>query len=430
MYDNEDENEYGNKIDLLEGFKKEPKIEVTKFRSNVILINEKIHPIKGKSFINAKRKIPVEFKKSKKHCFLLFPILYFFIVTFLLVSVCMTKNVYILILFCANYFFASIIQLGTFPDFEAYKSRSEFEDELKRRLNLSPCIYLSHGKQKIKLPGNYIIDMTGEIDIPKSVNFIKIKRPIYNLCDNLYNMKRQARETYNAVYAFTVENLKNGKRVNYDTSSYIANSYKDYSNIGFSDFILSLLLLHWIKFLYCIFSYYYVYVEITPIKLISRNYIRDSPTKINFQGTIFRPKNCIYKEINDPSFTKFEKDISNYQLKQERKEQERKEEREREREKKRNTHTLSDFSVEDLFDLYIKERDDYVYAYLQFNGKKEEEIPLGPYDEDVEEEILEEGKEKKYIPNGINMTVTILTYPREIEIFIGKHIHRKYKRRY
>ena len=86
--------------------------------------------------------------------------------------------------------------------------------------------------------------------------------------------------------------------------------------------------------------------------------------------------------------------------------------------------------MEDLFDLYIKERDNYVYAYLQFNGKKEEEIPLGPYDEDVEEEILEEGKEKKYIPNGINMTVTILTYPREIEILIGKHIHRKFKRRY
>ena len=430
MNDNEDENEYGNRIDLLEGFKNEPKVECTKFRSNVILINEKIHAIKGKSFINAKRRIPKDFKRSKEHFFLLVPILYFFIVGFLLVSVCLTKNVYILILFCVNYFFASIVQLITFTDFQVFKSRGDFEEDLKKILNISPFIYLSKGRDKIKLPGEYIIDMTGEIDIPESVNFIIIKEPIYNICDNLYNMREQAETIYKGSYTFTAENYKNGKKVHYGTRSYIVNSDNDYVNIGFFDFVLSLLLLHWVKFLYCIFSYYYVYVEITPIKLISKNYIRESPTKINFQGKIFRPKSFIHKEIKDDGLAKLETGISNYQLKQERIQQERKEEKEREREKRRRTHTLSDFSVEDLFDLYIKERDNYVYAYLKFNDKKEEEIPLGPYDEDVEEQILKEGKEKKYIPKGINMTVTILTYPREIEILIGKHIQRKFKRRY
>ena len=142
MVDNEDENEFGNRIDLLEGFKNEPKVECTQFRSNVILINEKIHGIKGKSFINAKRLRPKDYKRSKDHFYLLIPILYFFVVIFLAVSVYFTKNIFILILLCVNYFFASIVQLITFTDFQVFKSRGDFEEDLKKILNISPFIYL------------------------------------------------------------------------------------------------------------------------------------------------------------------------------------------------------------------------------------------------------------------------------------------------
>ena len=93
-----------------------------------------------------------------------------------------------------------------------------------------------------------------------------------------------------------------------------------------------------------------------------------------------------------------------------------------------DTHILSDFSVYELYTLEIQEYKGWVYAYIKFPHYKAEKIDLGKYDESVEEECLSDWETKKYIPNGVKETVTIITRSREIEILIGKHFHRKYKR--
>jgi len=64
------------------------------------------------------------------------------------------------------------------------------------------------------------------------------------------------------------------------------------------------------------------------MKLISRNKIADSPTKINFQGNIIKPKNMFIEEqVNYDDIKKFEDDYQRYLSEKERIENKKEKER-------------------------------------------------------------------------------------------------------
>ena len=107
----------------------------------------------------------------------------------------------------------------------------------------------------------------------------------------------------------------------------MVNSDKKTTNVDFLDFILCIFLLHWIRALFFKKSAYKC-LDITPIKLISRNKIADSPTKINFQGNIIKPKNMFIEEqVNYDDIKKFEDDYQRYLSEKERIENKKEKER-------------------------------------------------------------------------------------------------------
>ena len=429
--DVENEDELDNKEQLLEGFKNELTTECQKFKANKLLINEKIYAVGGLSnnFIKAKI-IKCKDTSEKYGClggYICFLIVIFLTVILLSITFILTLNIVILSLLCANYIIATIIQLTTFQEFEAYDSRKDFENHMEKILNCSSKILIKGKKDSIQMPGAYVIDITGEIDIPKSINYILVERPKSFICENLHDMKIKANKMYENK-KIVVSREYNGKTLRLYDKKFMVNSDKRTANVDFLDFILCIFLLHWVRALFCKKSFYKCLV-ITPMKLISRNKIADSPTKINFQGNIIKPKNMyIEEQVNYDDIKRFEDDYQKYSSEQESIENEKEKKRQKKRQKELDTHILSDFSVYDLYTLEIQEYKGWVSAYIKFPHYKAEKVDLGKYDESVEEECLSDGETKKYIPNGTKETITIITRSREIEILIGKHFQRRYKR--
>lgn len=390
-------------------------------------------------------KCPIEIGKEKEYCrfgginkfhhakmrkmdfsFLLFPVLIslatFFIVAFLLIVVILTKDIFSIILLSINYIIAFIIQLNTFPMPIVYFSRDKFEIYIKKILNCGVKIMMESKEKTVPFPGEYTTDIIGQIDIPKDINFIKIKEMDIFINKNLKGFKDKTKNLYKEpefyfIYKYQNKNLKLGEKI------FMVNSDKEYSNIDFFDSILCILLLHGLRTLYYIYSSYYKYIEITPSKLITDVESINTTTKINFQGNIFKPTNNSTKiQINPNQVEIVEKDFQNKKDKEEKNKQKLKKEKE-------NTFTLSDFSIYNLFDLEIIRIYDNVYAIIEMPGYNRKKIHIGYYDKSVQQETLQDDTfEKVYIPAGLYIKIRIIIKPYYLEFFFGNE-YRKYERK-
>jgi len=157
------------------------------------------------------------------------------------------------------------------------------------------------------------------------------------------------------------------------------------------------------------FEPFYNYVLIYPAKLVTQGDYIFSNTKINFQGHEFKSDNFTRVEINQKDSEEFEKDLEKKKKKEEKK-----------RDKELNTFTLSDFSINRLYDLSVIREYNSVYAILEVDGYDRKRVYLGEMDPNIEEQIIkDETKEKVYIPKGINKKITVIISPYRLEFYIA-----------
>ena len=413
-----------NDNQLMEVFNVELETECKKFKSNKCPIQIG----KGTEYFKFGGLDKFTHAKIKKidYSILLVPTLFsfipFFIVAYLLIVVILTKDKACIILLCIHYLPAFILQLATFPRPQIFDSREDFEIYLRKILNCGVKILVKNGKDIVPFPGEYTADIIGQIDIPKNINFILIKKMDIFINSNLKKFKEKTKNLYkdpkfHLIYKY------NNEKFNFEERLFMVNSNKEYSNVDFFDAILCLLLLHGFRTLYYMYSSFYKYIEITPSKLVTDVQSFNSTTKINFQGNIFKPNNnCIRIDINTDKVEQLEKEFQKKKDKEEHRKQQIKKEKD-------NTFTLSDFSISKLFDLEIIRVYDDVYALIDLPGYNRKKIHIGYYDESIQEETLKDDTyEKVYIPRGLNKEVRIVIKPYYLDFFFGNE-YRQYERR-
>ena len=319
---------------------------------------------------------------------------------FLLITVILSKKLLLAIYCIIIYFFGIIIQVSIFPRPGRYQSRSIFEKELKNILKSYALVGSKKDKIFYRYSANYCTDITGSIDIPKSINFIKIE-DITIFTDSGY-------KEFLKKFKIAHNNKSCSYRIHYfekrQARFFMVNSENVYYLSGFLDAIMSILCLYWIKALYLGCSSFFNCLVIYPVKLVSNNVIIKSPTKINFQGTIIKSddycKLPALSQEEENNISKFENRYNSIMEKERKK-------KAKEEDRKNNTFVLSDFSTNN-FKLKIKREYQNVYYILKvYNCKFCKKEDLGRYQPDVEEKVDEE--KGIYIPNGYMIKI-IITY--------------------
>jgi hypothetical protein len=231
-------------------------------------------------------------------CFTFYLNLYSVIIT---QDIAMIKNLVII------YIIGTLIQILIVPNNNSFEGKFEFQKEFEKILNSYVEISIvpeKNKKNKRKYKGEYVVDITGKINIPKNYNFVQITNIVcffdYNYLENLDNINESSCE-YNKRFFY------NNKEVLLNRQIFMVNSNETFNLLNCSTLILCIFLLHWIKTLYFKYSSFYDCITISPYKLISKKLILNSPTKIKFQGKIFTSENYIKEplieekdqEIND-----------------------------------------------------------------------------------------------------------------------------------
>lgn len=328
---------------------------------------------------------------------------------FLLLTVILSKKLLLAIYCVIIYFFGIIIQVSIFPKPGHYQPRSKFEKELKNILKSYALVGSTKDKKFYKYSANYCTDITGTIDIPKSVNFIKIDKIVIFTDSGYKEFLKKFKVAYNS------KNCES--RIHYfekmKARFFMVNSENVYYLSGFLDAIISIFCLYWIKALYFSYSTFFDCLAIYPVKLVSSDVIIKSPTKINFQGTIIKTddycKLPAFSLEEEGNIANLEKKYNSVLEKEEKK-------KKKEFDRKMNTFVLSDFSTNN-FKLKIKREYEHVFYILKvYYCKFFKKGDLGKYQPDVEERIDEE--KGIYIPNGYNIKIFIKydTYRYNIRI--------------
>jgi len=342
-------------------------------------------------------------------------IIFFINFYFLLTTVILTYDLLMIVYCSIIYFFGIIIQVSIFPIPGRAEGIIEFREDLNKTLNCYGITGPTNKKEKInyKYPANFCTDITGCINIPKSINFVKIGKTII-LADKDYKLFMKKYTTvYNNIKCFT-KFYNNYEQIVIKPKTYMVNTEDNYSISGFFDIILSILLLYWIKALYYRFSTFFDCLVINPVKLISKDIIIKSPTKINIHGKILKSK----EYSNIPYLTSAEENyINELEKKYEKIMEKKKEKLEKIKERKKNTFLLSDFSTNN-YKLKIKREYQQVFFILEvYNCDFYLKDDLGWYDSSVRESIDEVNG--IYIPNGINIKIIIKSDVRKYNIKIG-----------
>ena len=352
-------------------------------------------------------------------CSIIISIIFSFNFYFLLITVILTYDL-LLIIYCSIiYFFGLIIQVSIFPIPGRYKGKDEFENYLIKILNCYGIAGSTNKKEKknYKYPANFCTDITDCIDIPKSINFVKIGKTII-LTDKDYKLFiKKYRTVYNIINSskYFTRFYNNNEEIVLKPKIYMVNTIDNYSISGFFDIIISILLLYWIKALYYRFSTFFDCLVINPVKLISKDIIIKSPTKINIHGKILKSK----EYSNIPYLTSAEENyINELEKKYEKIMEKKKEKLEKIKERKKNTFLLSDFSTNN-YKLKIKREYQQVFFILKvYNCDFFLQDDLGEYEPNIEERIDEVNG--VYIPNGYNIKINIKSDARKYNIKIGR----------
>lgn len=369
-----------------------------------------------------------KFKTAKKLAYYDAPYIYiiicfFFFLAFYfcLLGVILERDKLLLIFLIIIYIIGSVLQIFIVPDPMKFHSKYEFQTDLIRLLKTKAIITIStpNKKKKTIFPGNYTTDITGTINIPKNIRFIKfglmqcyIGEDFKEFKTKFYQLKGFPRYSKSLEY-------NNDKISNY-TLRYDLNSENGYSIINKYHRLFCLLLVEWIYAIYKRSKPEKI-IEISLVKLITRYRAFSSTTKITFHGTPISADDCIYSEISKEFYENLENE---YKEKQDKKKMEKMEAARKEKERRDNMLDLDEFD-NNLYNIsiYARKDNDKVFANIFIPRRERNDIKInkciGYYDPNVEGETNYEGNITTYIPRGCDVKIIVILKEFDFVIRLG-----------
>ena len=358
-------------------------------------------------------------------------ICFFFSLSFyiLLAAAILTGDKTAIIYLIIVYLLGTIIQIYIVPIPCLYYSKMEFDENMKRLFNSTVHISLKSKKDAIEYPIKYISDITGEISIPKDIEYVKIGRIQYYFEEDFLTFTKQ--------YKSIIGNYTVSKKLSYKNEPikkvylyYALNSVSNAYSINMINRILCLMLLQWISALYnklkpkkCVIIY--------PAKLITTN-LKNSNTNINVHGKGINIESYIYANMQSEKADKLREDytkkMNDIAEKKRQKEKEKERISEQKRKLRENTEILSTW---DNINYYIKVQKVYdnveVKLEIYYNDKTiKKKIDVGNYEPDAEEREEDEGNSSIYYPRGKNIKIEVINYERKYTVKVGNKFTASY----
>ena len=425
-----------------------------------------IYGRKCTNFINTKIKsLYIHDEEEEEVSIILIVISIIFSISFyiILISAIITKRekdliVYTIIFYLFAFIFNMSIFLRNPKDF-SFLAYSSFKEYLAKIINAKFWIVLDSGNENDELIhyGNFIYDITGEINIPNHIKYVKFDsvKVLLKECD--YNNFKDIADKFKYINKHG-EFYFNRKVIL--TNDIFILSFWNYQIIkNIIKTILSILLLQWINaiiFLNCqkskkevlIINFFKLLslsddLPLNPTKIIVHDKKLDIQNKIitiqENKGNLLKEKiNSLYQEVLDREKEEKEEREKEEKRIRKKKEKERKkrEEEEKIREEKeleiKNNTTLLSKLENNHFEIKVYKIYDDVKLQIFFVSRyRDIDKILGKYDPNAEEEIINmEGNSCIiFYPNGFNIKIEIHFYEYNYTIQIGNDFNTyKYKK--
>lgn len=335
---------------------------------------------------------------------------------------------YIIGVYISGSFFQTIIV----PKPYIYKTKTDLDKTMEQLLNLGVQIDFQDTKKKNKAqyPGCYTTDITGVLNIPKKIKYLKLKGILIYGDKNYSNFKKDFEEIYNQKNKS--KNLltlySEGQKFTFPKNEiYILNTLSGAFSINCKIRIACLLLLQW---LYAVFEMYNdekKCINVFLVKLTSTEQKHIASTTITVHGTTYKHNEYTYMRVDDENNEKFKNDLDAHKqhLEDEAEKKRIKKEKEEQREKERrdNTEELSKFTNNNykmrIYRYYNKVYLDLFCHEEKKNSYKNKEFLLGDYDKNIEENILDEDDQTTYSPKGCDIEIVVKNYNYGYTIKIG-----------
>ena len=358
-------------------------------------------------------------KEATPLFFILFAIYCTFTFYFLLITIILTGKTILKIFIGIFYFISCLSHTLILNQSLFYKSKKDFEQKMEAILNADVKVYKTVKSKKVDYPIDYVIDLTGEISIPKRINFAEICEVDFYIDKDFDDfIKKGNKLNRNSYYTnnYTINLLKNKtqKEIKDYTGLYKLNESGSVIKTIFN-ILIFFLLFSWIKAFYFKYSSFNKFVRIYPIKILTNKRLWGCNSKFKFHGNIIPIKGTSSMDVNRNNYDEFEKKYDEF-------EKEKEEEEKRKKEKQENTTLLSDFKNNN-FEIKVKKIYDNVKLYLfifHYGEIKFKKIfDLGGYDNDIEENIEDEGTSTIYTPKGFDIEIVATYYEDKYNIKIG-----------
>lgn len=335
------------------------------------------------------------------------------------------------------YLIGTMVQVFVIPIPYIYYSRMEFDENMKKLFNSTVNIKLLSKRKRqgsdIDYPIEYISDFTGEINIPKNVEYVRIGR-IQLYFDEDFLTFTKAYKSMIGNYSLSKKLFYNNEQLNSIYNTYSLNSISNIYAITMFNKILCFLLLQWIPALLnklkpkkC--------VTIYPVKLIAKN-PKNSNTNICVHGKKINTESYIYSNQQSERAVKLCEDYTKKmndraEKKRQKEEAERKEKErisEEKRKKRENTKFLSSWDNENYY-IKVEKVYDSVKVKLEVYYRDKvikKTIDVGSYEPEAEEREEDSGNSNIYYPQGKNIKIEVINYERKYTVKIGTKFTASY----
>lgn len=352
------------------------------------------------------------------------------------------KQYNLLLYLIAIYITGALFQMLVVPKPYFYKTKEELDKIMEPLLNLGVKIHLTNYKRtyKAQYTGCYTTDITGILNIPKKINYLKINGILIYVDKGFSNFNKDFSKVYRVGKSTKLLSLYSGdQEFTFPKNEiFMLNSISGAFSINCLTRIACLFLLQWLNAIIDMSIEKKSCVDVFIVKLVSAEQKQIAPTKITVHGTTYKHNDFTYMAINDEEIETFNKDLEAYkkkleeEAKQKRIEKERREKRRKE--KAENTEELSEFTSNN-YRMRIYRYYSTVYLDLfchedKKNSYKNKNFELGKFDESVEENIIDEDDQITYTPYGCDIEIVVKNSANSYTIKIGTKFTKNFSYNY
>lgn len=359
-----------------------------------------------------------------------------FCITFylLLAAAILTSDKTAIIYLIIIYILGTLVQTSVIPDPYYFYSRMEFDENMKKLFNSTVNIKLSSKsstkkKNEIDYPIKYISDITGEVNVPNNIQYVRIGRIQYYFDEDFLTFTKQYKSIVGN-YIVLKKLFYNNEPFKSIYNTYAVNSTSSVYSINIINTILCLLLLQWIQAVFSKISPKKC-VTIYPVKLITINQ-KSSNTNVIVHGKKINTQEYIYANIQSEKADKLSEDynkkMNDIAEKKRQKEERERQAKEEKRKLRENTTFLSSWDNANYYIKVIKVYDEVkVKLEIYYNDKTiKKTINVGSYEPDAEESEEDDGNSNIYYPKGKDIKIEVVNYERKYTIKVGTKFTASY----